>query len=427
MVRERTFLPYIVVALFALALAASTGVLLRFGMVYGMPDWAQNFGAIRHAHSHLMYFGWVTVALMAFIWSELPRFTGRPLPRGVHGQMIATSIVALLSYPAFWPNGYGLTQIGAARLPLGSMVSTLNGLSWFVFVGLYIKATTRLPERPLPLQLWDWAIVLMLMAAGGAIGLVAMVIRHADNPFMQQMFLHQFLDLFGVGWFNLAVLGIIWAHLDGASPPPRWLPTMSLALLLAPTFLLGMAPAVMPNYLFWIAAVANLGAAVLLAVHLNALWRRRRLMPRFAWLAYGTFAIMLLAAIAVLIPGVWSFGAGGQLRIFYLHNLLLGWISTILIVLIEDRFVTMAAGTRLAINTLWAVGVVSMLAALLALGLAGLAPVSTVLALQVAAWASVPVASAALLLFALACRLLWKARQSGSAQTAPDGLQSRSL
>ncbi|MCS6826625.1 MAG: hypothetical protein NZ553_08445, partial [Caldilinea sp.] len=56
---------FLSLALAALTLAAWTGVLMRFGMIYGMPAWAQNFGAVRHAHSHLMYFGWVTLALMA--------------------------------------------------------------------------------------------------------------------------------------------------------------------------------------------------------------------------------------------------------------------------------------------------------------------------------------------------------------------------
>ena len=41
-------------ALFALTVAAGTGMLLRFGLVLGMPTWAQNYTAIRHAHSHLM-------------------------------------------------------------------------------------------------------------------------------------------------------------------------------------------------------------------------------------------------------------------------------------------------------------------------------------------------------------------------------------
>src|SRR6476620_9808401 len=99
---NRSLTPFLYVSLFALALAATTGVLLRFGMIYGMPMWAQNFVAVRHAHSHLMYFGWVTLTLMVFIWRALPVYTGRPLSRAVSWQLAATSFFALLSYPAFW-------------------------------------------------------------------------------------------------------------------------------------------------------------------------------------------------------------------------------------------------------------------------------------------------------------------------------------
>ena len=81
----------LLISLGALVIAAWTGVLMRFGMVYGFPGWAQNFGAIRHAHSHLMYFGWVTLALMAMIWQRLPALTGRPLPRGVRLSLIHIS------------------------------------------------------------------------------------------------------------------------------------------------------------------------------------------------------------------------------------------------------------------------------------------------------------------------------------------------
>ncbi|MCA9905416.1 MAG: hypothetical protein KC547_16285, partial [Anaerolineae bacterium] len=65
----------------SLTIAAGAGVLLRFGLIKGMPGWAGNYSAVRHAHSHLMYFGWVTLGLMALIWHFLPGLTGRPRPR----------------------------------------------------------------------------------------------------------------------------------------------------------------------------------------------------------------------------------------------------------------------------------------------------------------------------------------------------------
>lgn len=386
--------PFVVVALLALTIAAWTGVLLRFGMINGMPAWAANYGAVRHAHSHLMYFGWVTLALMALIWRYLPALTGRPAPRTVRWQMAATAIAALLSFPAFWANGYGLTQIGPARLPLGSMVATLNGLTWFWFVALYVAATRRLAARPLPLRLWDGALALLLLASAGAVGLVAMVITRADHPFWQQLFLHQFLDLFAVGWFTLAVLGVMWARLDASGA--GWLPTYSLVLALAPTFFLGMSPAVLTPGLLWLALLANGAAAALLAVHLGRLWPREQSLPgRFSLAA---LALVVVIAALLLIPGVWANSASGTLRIFYLHLLLLGWVSTQLIATLRAE--GLAATGRLAALAvaLWLAGVATMLVALLGVGMPAALPVSTLTWLYVAAWASVPVAVAALLL-----------------------------
>ncbi len=192
-------------SLFALTIAAWTGVLMRFGLIGYMPSWASNFAAVRHAHSHLMYFGWVTLALMALIWYRLSRLTGRPISRAAWWQMAATTVAALLSFPAFWANGYGLTSIGSLDLPLGSMTSALNGLTWFVFIWLYYRATRRLAERPVYLRLWDWSLVLLLLACVGALGLMAGVFTGGQNIFLQQFFLHLFLDLFAAGWFTPGV------------------------------------------------------------------------------------------------------------------------------------------------------------------------------------------------------------------------------
>jgi len=310
-------------------------------------------------------------------------------------QMTLTAVMAFLSFPAFWANGYGLTTIGSARLPLGSMVATFSGLTWFFFVALYMRATRGLAVRPLAVQLWDWALALLLLAALGAVGLVALVVTGADQPFLQQLFLHQFLDLFAVGWFGLALLGVLWSHVG--TPARGWLPTFSLALLLTPTFLLGVSPALLPDLLFWVAALANGGAALLLGVHGFHLWRRRTMLPPLAGLAGAGLASVIGVAALLLWPGVWQEYAGGQMRIFYLHTLLLMWVSTALVGLLEARWLP-APGLTRWINLLWAVGVLVMVGALLGLGLAPQLGTPQLFWLQTAAWGSLGVATGATLL-----------------------------
>jgi hypothetical protein len=396
---------YAILSLLALSIAAATGSLLRFGLYMGMPSWAQNFTAVRHAHSHLMYFGWGTLAIFALVWQFLPRLTGRPLPTGVHLQMAATAVVALLSFPAFWLNGYGPTQIGPFSLPLGAMVSGWNGLAWFFFIFLYVRATWRLPVRPLAVQLWDWALVLLLLACVGVLGLMATIVVDHPSFFLQQAMLHLFLDLFAVGWFTLALLGLLWAWLGDRTPLPDWLPTGSLALCLAPTFFLGMAPAFVMEPVFWVAVLSNLAAAGLLAVHGWALWQRRATLPvliRFALLALGGH---LLIAVVLVWPGIWNWGAGTQLRIFFLHNLLLGWLSSLLLGLILAEWVSISTAARQILEWTWAGGVAGMLLALLGLGLAALLPqIPATIWLQVAAWSSLPVVGVVLILLVVATR-----------------------
>jgi hypothetical protein len=391
---------YAVLALFALALAAATGVVLRFGLVNGMPPWAANYSAVRHAHSHLMYFGWGTLGIMALIWAALPGLTGRALPRGVHAQMALTALLGLLSFPAFWANGYGLTQVGSAQLPLGAMAAGLAGLPWFLFVAIYLKATWRLPARPLPLQLWDWALALLMLAAAGALGVGALTALGVENAALFDASLHLFLDLFALGWFTMATLGLLWAHV-GADEAAGWQPTLALALCLAPSFVLGMSPMHASPLVFWTAALANLLAAGLLARHAWGLWRRRAALPLLARFALLLLTIQFAVAIGAAIPGVWRWAAGTQLRVFVLHNLLLGWMSSALLGLLLQGLPTTQKRLADALAWVWMAGVSVMLLALLGVGLVQWSPVKPGVLLQVAAWSSVLPAAVAFAAFVL--------------------------
>lgn len=384
---------YALIALFSLALAASTGVLLRFSLVYGFPSWAQNYTAIRHAHSHLMYFGWGTLGLMALIWHRLPALTGRPLPRGVGVQMTAAAILSLLSFPAFWANGYGLTQIGQAQLPLGSMAAALNGLPWLAFVALYMRATWKLPARPLPVQLWDWGLALLMAAMAGALGLGMQVALRVNNPLLHDAALHLFLDLFASGWFTLATLGLLWAWVQQQAP----LPAAELALFLAPTFVLGMSPITTPALAFWLAAVANLGAAWFLIQHMVALWRARSRLPALAWFALAALAVTVATAPVLLAPGVWQWAAGTQLRVYYLHDLLLGWMSSALLGLLLAEFRPWTIAATRWLSWLWMIGVATMVAALLLIGFIQFSPLSGALLFKIAAYSSLAPAAAAII------------------------------
>lgn len=399
-----TMKPYATIALIALLIAAATGSLLRFGLFLGMPDWAQNYLAVRHAHSHLMYFGWGTLGIMALIWQWLPGQIGRPLPPGVGLQMGATALFALLSFPAFWANGYGPTQIGPLMLPLGAIVSGLNGLTWFAFMLLYLRATWGLPIRPLAVQLWDWAIALLALACLGVVGLMGTIVVEQSSFFLQQAMLHLFLDLFAVGWFGMALLGLLWAWIGERAPTPAWVPTGSLAMALAPTFFLGMSPTLVPPPVYAIAVGANLAAALFLGWHAWMLWQRRAVLPELAQFGLLALAGHALIGVVLLWPGLWQWASATQLRVFFLHNLLLGWLSSVLLGLILAQWLTITAAARQILVALWIGGVAVMLLALLGLGLAGIVPIPALIWLRLAAWSSLPLVGVSGVLAVVATR-----------------------
>ena len=125
-------------------IAGSTGSLLRFGLLSGLPA-GLGLVNVRHAHSHLMYFGWVTPALMVLIVAWLPRLTGRSLSARFLWVMGVIIGFALLAYVMFIQYGYQPAEIDGRRLPLSVLAATLNVLAWYAYAYLYYRATCGAP------------------------------------------------------------------------------------------------------------------------------------------------------------------------------------------------------------------------------------------------------------------------------------------
>ncbi|RUA16564.1 MAG: hypothetical protein DSY55_03830 [Clostridia bacterium] len=394
---------YAFYAILILTLAGAVGSLLRFALAYGMPAGWGEFANIRHAHSHTM-FGWTILALMSIIWHRLPLYTGKPLPAGVRWQMAAATIFSLLQLAAFWPNGYGLTRIGSATMPLGAMSAGFAGLTWFWFMALYWKTTRHIRPRPLPLRLWDWAVVLLLLASLGAMSEPALLGMHIENNFIKHLFLHLFLDIFTSGWLLLAILGVIWARLSVQKAPVVWLPVASLALFSIPTFLLGMSPDLISPWMFWVASLSHLVASGLIAVHLWRLLQRHAELPLLVKFGLLGLLVQVVAGVIMLSPGIWAWGAG-MLRIFYLHDMLLLWSSSALLGLLLAEFGNRFGVWRKWSDMLWMIGVGLMWLALLGGGFLQWLPVSGKALLVVAAWSSAIIVLAAAMM--LKCFVPW--------------------
>ena len=378
-------------ALACFVVAALAGALFRFALAYGWgPDRLAGLelGNIRHAHSHLMYFGWVTPALMLFIVREL-RQRGAAV-RGAGPVLFVVFVFALLAFPPFLLYGYSLAPVGGRELPLSMMAAGINVIGWYAFVVVYVIASRGM-VRDAALQMMDVALGLLVLSTLGAWALTATVPMDLDNPILTAALVHFFLDLFGEGWFVLGVLALGVGQVRQPGIMPRW-PVALLALGVPFTFVLSLpAGGLGPGWRL-AGGVGGLMVGVALLAALAYLWPHLR-SP--GW-RVALVCLALKAGGQVLVavtPIDWSGLVG--LRVLYLHLMLLGFVSVGLVA--ASRGIAGWVGQR---GEVWfAAAVVVMLASLVPL--TALWPVawSGLWTYRLAAWlALVPIVAAAALL-----------------------------
>lgn len=314
-------------ALTCFVVAGSTGSLLRFGMLQGYPAGLQ-LQNVRHAHSHLMYFGWVTPSLMALIAAYLPEAVGHPLS-GPYKRVIGSLFVAaLLAYVPFLLYGYRPATIGGLELPLSMIAASLNIVIWYAYVVLYVRSTRGVP-RFHALRLWDAALAFLVLASLGAWGLAGATFLDLSTPLLATALTRLFLDLFADGWFVLGLLGVAFAVHPRASRSrgARWGENL-LVVGLPVTFLLHMPAGTLPGV---VRLIAGLGGVLVAAGLLANLWALvpgvRHSGHRLWLLALAFLGLKAIAQLAVSFPAGAAWGNRMALNVSYLHWLLLGFVS----------------------------------------------------------------------------------------------------
>lgn len=376
-----TFHKYFLAALACFALAGATGAFLRFGILHGMAG--LNYANVRHAHSHLMFFSWVTPAIIALMAAQLPRLTGRP-PGGGFRRIIPIIIgLGLLAYVPFLLYGYRSAAVGGVNLPLAVIAATLSVLAWYVFAAVYFRQARGAPVTR-ALWLMNAAVVFLLLSTIGVIGLPAVTLTGVENPVWSFAFTHIFLDLFSEGWFVLAVLGLAYAAMPDAGQHP-WARISGdlLAGGLPVVFLLFLPVTMIPPSLRWVGSAGGLLVIVGTLGNVAALWRSTgRSSAGGIWrvpLAY--LAVKALAQLGLLLPATAQWAEIARARVPYLHLLLLGFVTLGLFAAAERQWGV--AGRR------WMIAAVTALVLSL-LPLSGLWPpgLGGLWALHVAAWAA---------------------------------------
>jgi hypothetical protein len=347
MVNQTSFYRAWLIALACFVLAGASGAWLRFGLLYGFPE-GILYTNLRHAHSHFMYFGWVTPALMSLIGAHVLRSqqlaasrsaARRPLQRRFLVVIGVTFVLALLAFFAFLAYGYQPVEIGGRRLPLAVIASSLNMLAWYAFAAVYWHATWRLPRNH-ALRLWDSALIFLILASLGAWGIALARPLQLTEPIWPLALAQLFLDLFASAWFVLALLGLAYAALPAAARqwPAQWgegLLIMGLPVI----FLLNVPADMIPPGVRLLAGIGGLLVSAGLLANVWALWPAARQSDLATWRVPLIFlGVKAIALLVMSVPAGALWAEAMALKVSYLHWLLLGFVTLGLVAAVADAW-----------------------------------------------------------------------------------------
>ena len=338
----KIYILFVAGILLTFSLAVFTGTLFRWTFIGDIPAMLQQ-GNIRHAHSHLMFFGWVTLLPFLFLTYEF----ARSLPaKSRHLYSVCGWLfwLGLATWPAFLLYGYDPVPIGGMRLPFSVMLSGLIMLFWYVFVFYYWLHSRRVSSY-LKNGFTHTSILLLLLSSLGAWGVAAVQFMAPHSAVLAKASTHFFLTTFSEGWCMLFGLGVLRALLTGyqsPEPPPNKSEYSGIILIASGSLLLfpyAMGQEFMTPAWNWgvrLATIATLGGYLTLIVAWRHLFRNLQL-PETLPLLFLFFKILMLAAALFMPAEMWL--GRHQVNIFYLHNSLLGFVSLILIAYLRRQLI----------------------------------------------------------------------------------------
>lgn len=306
--------------------AASSGVWLRLSMLGVALPQGSSWETMRHAHSHLMFFAWVTPGLMWLIGSRL-RAWGAPL-RHLEAIMLSAIILGALSFVPFMRDGYSASVIAGKRVPLSVITSTLSMFTWYAFALAYLRARWVIPKLG-SRGLLDVAVGALVVSSLGAWLRGALVGLKVSDRLWTDGAVQQFLTTFTMGWL---VLGALWLVISARGlRPGRWVKVANLLMVLglSTLWVTSLSERVVP---MWLGSL-GLGGAFLfglgLFTYVGVAWRV--VSARHRAMTLAPVGLVALSAMLASAAPLLRFVRGAQLVVVFLHVVFLGVVSVVIV------------------------------------------------------------------------------------------------
>lgn len=330
-------------ALACFLLAGSTGVLYRLG-VLGWDIDGLNLANVRHAHSHLMFFGWAVPVPLYILLTHIRSHTKAPHSAitWMKNSILASFVFGLASYPFFLFYGYKPVELGSSVLPLSVMCAGMVMICWYAFMIGYLRIRHIIKdEKSTP---WfDAALVLLFVCSLGAWGVGIAENMGSDNPMLMKGLTHFFLAAFTEGWLVLALAAVLQLKLEPENSNKKILNwAMTLIAIGAPlTFPYGISESILKPIHLITARIGGTMASIGLGMFLYELFKNKKWLKSFwIWPVLFLAVKAVMQQVASILPSVlWL--SDHNLRIFYLHVLLLGAYTSAMIIWLGE-FISVA-------------------------------------------------------------------------------------
>lgn len=313
-------------------LAGLTGFLYRLGMMGWVPG-PLSLGNIRHAHSHLMFFGWAVPLPLYIIMQQVSGYAkGRMREEAwMKYSIVWILFFGLMAYPFFLFYGYRPVAMGSASLPLSVIFSGFVMIGWYGFMVGYWKHRDILKDDE-RLPWFDGALILLAICSLGAWGVAVIQELIPQSHLLMKSMTHFFLAAFTEGWVVLVLCAILISvfeikHKNWWFPPKFALGAIAIGAPL--TFPYGISESLLTPMLLGTARFGGGLAAVGLLLVMAVIFRSGNWKhPIWIWpMTLLTLKGVMQLGASVVPSSFWLSDPG--LRVLYLHILLLGGLTLV--------------------------------------------------------------------------------------------------